>query len=213
MKTLAQKIAKGRRYGTLFLSVQKRFYSLGININPFYLVQESQSETEIPELKDNLDDYQIEFLTSQDMKTIGQSDLIRGEEAHFNECLEKGWKCLGAKHQGKVVAYTWIDLEECHFSGHRFPLKDNEAYLFDMYTAKSFRGKNIAAYLRYETYKALKEMGKDTYYSISELFNKPSIKFKQKLNAKFLKKSLYIELFKKIRLRIPLKTYKSNSIR
>lgn len=208
MGSLAKKISKGRRYGTLLLSLQRRLYRLGININPFYLVLERQSETDIPELKDNLEDYRFEFLTSEDIITISQTDLIRGEETDFKKWVDQGWKCLVAKHQGKVVAYTWIDLEECHFIGDRFRLKDNEAYLFNMYTANSFRGKNIAAYLRYETYKALKEMGRDTCYSISELANKPSIKFKQKLGAKFLKKSLYIELFKKIRLRIPLKTYK-----
>lgn len=211
MGSLAKKIAKGRRYGTLSFSLQRRLYRIGININPFYLVKESQSETVIPILNDNLEDYRFEFLTSEDMKKIGQTDFIRGQEAQYNEWLKKGWKCLGAKHLGKVVAYTWVNLEECHFSGHRFTLKENEAYLFNMYTAVSFRGKNIAPYLRYETYKALKKMGRDTYFSISELFNKPSIIFKQKLDAKFLKKILYIELFKKIRLRITLKTYNNKN--
>jgi hypothetical protein len=208
MRALAKKITKGLRYGTLFMSLQKRLYKTGININPFYLVREHLSETAIPMLNDNLEDYRFEFLTSEDIRTISQEDIIRGEEAEYNEWLAKGWKCLGAKHKGKVVAFGWIDLEECHFSGYRFRLKNNEAYLFSMYTAVPFRGKNIAAYLRYETYKALKKIGKDTYYSISEVFNKPSIRFKQKLDAKFLKKVLYIELFKKIRIRIPLKTYK-----
>ena len=208
MGSLAKKIAKGRRYGTLIFSIQRRLFHLGINIMPYYLVQERQSKTAIPVLKDNSEDYRFVFLTSEDMKTIGQADLMRGGEEDFNKWFDKGWKCLGAKHQGKVVAYTWIDLEECHFTGQRFQLKDNEAYLFNMYTAKSMRGKNIAAYLRYETYKVLKEMGRDTYYSISELANKPSIKFKQKLGAKFINKSLYIRLFNKIRWHIILKTYK-----
>jgi len=212
MKSLAEKIAKGRRYGTLWMSLQRRMYRLGINIVPFYLIRECHHELEIPGLKDIMEDYQIEFLTPTDMKAIGQSEMIRGEEAQFNAWLAKGWKCLGAKHKGEIVAYAWIDLEECHFPGQIFRLKDNEAYLFNMYTAVPFRGKNIAAYLRYETYKALKKMGRDAYYSISEVLNKPSIKFKQKLKAEILKKGLYIELFKKIRFSIPLKTYKNKPL-
>jgi GNAT superfamily N-acetyltransferase len=208
MKELVQKIAKGRRYSTLWMALQRRLYRLGINIVPFYLVQEGHHEIEIPGLKDNVDDYQFEFLTPQDMKTIGQSEIIRGDEAQFNAWLAKGWKCLGAKHRGEIVAYAWIDLEECHFPGQTFRLKNNEAYLFNMYTAVPYRGKNIAAYIRYETYRALKEMGRDTFYSISESLNKPSIKFKQKLKAELLKKGLFIELFNKIRFSIPLKTYK-----
>jgi hypothetical protein len=209
MGSLAKKISKACRYGTLFFSLQRKLYRMGININPYYLTLERQSDTDIPKLKDNLEDYTIEFLASEDMNKISQTDFIRGEETQFMDWLKKGWKCLGIKHQGKVVAYNWIDLEECHFSGNRFSLKDNEAYLFNMFTANSYRGKNIAAFLRYETYKVLKEMGRDSYYSISELLNKPSIKFKQKLNAKFIKKGLYIVLFKKIRIRIPPKPYRS----
>jgi hypothetical protein len=211
MKALSQKIAKGRRYGTLLSSIRSRLYRTGININPFYLVEERLSESGPPELKDNLEDYRFQFLTPQDMKMIGQSDIVRGQEAEYNACLAKGWKCMGAKYRGKTVAYNWIDLEECHFPGQKFRLKKNEAYLFNMYTAVPFRGKNIAAYLRYETYKALEKMGRDTFYSISEVFNKPSIRFKQKLNARFVKKGLFIEFFKKIRLSIPLKTYKEKT--
>lgn len=85
MGSLAKKISKGRRYGTLLLSLQRRLYRLGININPFYLVLERQSETDIPELKDNLEDYRFEFLTSEDIITISQTDLIRGEEADFKK--------------------------------------------------------------------------------------------------------------------------------
>jgi hypothetical protein len=207
MRSLAKKIARGRRYGTLSLSLHRKLCRIGIAITPYYLVREQLSHSAIPELKDRTEDYQIEFLSPQDMKTIGESNLIRGEEQQFLEWLDKGWKCLGVKHLGKIVAYTWIDLEECHFSGYRFPLKKNEAYLFNMFTANSFRGKNIAAYLRYETYKVLNEMGREKFYSISEVFNKPSIKFKQKLDAKLVKKGVYITLFNKLHWNIIIKKY------
>ena len=94
MDSLVKKISKGRRYGTLLLSLQKRLYKRGININPFYLVSERQSETEIPVLKDNPEDYRFEFLASEDMKKIGQTNFIRGQEAQYNDWLKKGWVYL-----------------------------------------------------------------------------------------------------------------------
>jgi GNAT superfamily N-acetyltransferase len=118
-------------------------------------------------------------------------------------------KCLGAKHDGKIIAYSWINLEECHYTGNRFRLKENEAYLFDMYTAKPYRGKNIAPHLRYQIYKSLNEMGRETFFSVSEVFNRPSIKFKKKLKARFLKLCVFIELFKKIRFHITLRRFKT----
>lgn len=203
-----KKISKAIRYGTLFQSLHRRVHRMGINIFPYYLVREQPSEVSLSEFKGNLEEYDFQFLSLQDTEEIRKTEIKRVGEDQFREWLKKGWKCMGVKHSGKVVAYNWIDLEECHYSGHRFRLKDNEAYLFNMYTLSLYRGKNIAAHLRNETYKALKDMGKNTFYSISEVFNRPSIKFKKKLNAKFIKLCLFIELFKKFRWNLTLKKYK-----
>lgn len=212
MKSLSEKIARARRHGTILFGAQRRLYRLGINIAPYYLFREQYNEEVLPEFKNQKEEYRFEFLSHQDMKAIGESDIMRGDEQEYTSWLERGLKCIGAKHQGKIVAYGWIDLEECHFPGIRFQLKDNEAYLFNMFTAVPYRGKNIAVNLRHETYKALNELGRNTFYSISEVYNKPALRFKQKLNAKILKKGLFIELFKKIRLRIPLKTFDNGNI-
>ncbi len=94
------------------------------------------------------------------------------------------------------MAFNWFDLEESNSRLHRFRLEDSEVYLFDMYTMKTFRGKGIAPCLRYETYKLLRKMGRSKFYSISDFFNITSIRFKEKLNARFLELRLYIRLFK-----------------
>ena len=72
---------------------------------------------------------------------------------------------------------------------------------------KPYRGKNLAPYLRYKSYEMLKEMGRDKLYSISEYFNSPAVKFKQKLNAKKLKIILFINLFNKFSRCFTVKTY------
>ena len=78
----------------------------------------------------------------------------------------------------------WINIKERGFKETIIQLKSDEAYLWNMYTMESFRGMNIAPYLRYKSYEVLKGMGRDKLYSISEYFNTPAIKFKLKLNAK-----------------------------
>jgi hypothetical protein len=42
----------------------------------------------------------------------------------------------------------------------------------------------------------LKESGRDVIYSISDSFNSPAIKFKEKLNAERVKEMLYVRFFK-----------------
>jgi hypothetical protein len=149
-------------------------------------------------------------------------------EEYFLERLRNGQKCFGLKYRGELAAFTWCDLDWCshvYFKGkttghtftwcnidrcahgYRFPLKDNEAYLFDAYTLMHFRGKGLAPYIRYRCYKELAKSGRHKLYSISECVNTPSIKFKKKLNAKFPELRLSVELFKKWSFDLHLKKY------
>jgi hypothetical protein len=103
----------------------------------------------------------------------------------------------------------FINLAVCDFASLNLALKDDEAYLTYMFTMDSFRGKNLAPYLRYKSYEILKHMGRNKIYSVSVLFNSSAIRYKEKLNAKNLKLLLYIELFKRLKWSFTLKTYKS----
>ncbi|WP_297691011.1 hypothetical protein, partial [uncultured Eudoraea sp.] len=98
-----------------------------------------------------------------------------------------------------------------HFNYNRvaFDLKENEAYLFHMYTFEAHRGKNLAPYLRYQSYLMLKDLGRDRIYSITQFFNKSSKRFKRKLNSKDLQLFMNIILFKKFHYHFLLKTYDS----
>jgi GNAT superfamily N-acetyltransferase len=111
--------------------------------------------------------------------------------------LEEGKLCFGAKHRGIPVAFTWCDMNECHYEGQRFRLKDDEAYLFDAYTLDSYRGRGIAPYIRYQLYKELAKLGRTALHSVSERFNSSSIRFKEKLNARLVGRGILVQLFSK----------------
>ncbi len=161
----------------------------------------------LPHLEKGFDEYDIVPLGSEDIRTISTipGRFVSGEELFRR--LKEGKKCLGVKHHGEVTAFTWYDLDEFNFKGYTFPLKENEAYLFDTYTLISFRGKGIAPYMRYQCYKELANLGRHKLYSITERFNTPAVKFKEKLNAKLLELYVYIELFKKWHFHSRLKKY------
>ena len=94
------------------------------------------------------------------------------------------------------------------FTTKTFRLKDNEAYLLNMWTFHAYRGKNLAPYLRHQSYRLLEKQGRTEKYSITQYFNKSSIKFKNKLNSKHLKLYLSIALFKKFYWNFCIKEYK-----
>ncbi len=187
------------------------FDRIGIRIMPYYVVLEGLFNSTMPHLEKGFDEYKIGHLGTKDMKAISTIPTREFPVEKFLLRLKEGKKCIGVKHQGEVVAFTWYNLDECHFKGYRFPLKKDEAYLFDAYTLVYFRGKGIAPYIRYQCYKELARLGRYKLYSISDYFNTPSIRFKKKLNAKILELGLYVELLKKWHFNAKLKKYTENT--
>jgi hypothetical protein len=196
------------RFGTVFQWLHRRFAKIGIDIFPYYWVLEGKGNISPPVFHGNLEEYSFDFFGPPEMKEIGNDSDIKGLEKTFLSRMKNGDKCFGVKHFEKIVGYTWINLKNSTYRGNIFRLSDHEAYLYDMYTRRSYRGKNIAPYLRYQCYNILNKMGRNTFYSVSEFFNPPSIKFKKKLNARFVRLSLHIKLFNKLRWHITLKKYK-----
>ena len=74
-----------------------------------------------------------------------------------------------------------------------------------MYTVPAHRGKRLAPYLRYQSYRRLAREGMTRLYSISDAFNTPSIRFKQRLGARFVKLGVSVTLFNRWRWNVSLR--------
>jgi len=194
------------RYGMVVQVLKRRIIRMGIEISPYYLFREGMENSAIPAIKGLESDYSFGTLLSADMERMENNGSGLTPE-NFLDFFKAGQKCIGIKHEGKVAAFMWINFSELKHKAFLLQLKCNEAYLLNMFTMEAYRGKNLAPYLRYKSYELLHEMGRDTLYSISEYFNTPAIKFKRKLNARILKLSLYIRIFKKFERDFTLKTY------
>jgi len=196
------------RHGIVLHEILTRLSAKGITILPFYLVEEKLDNNLNYTFKTSFDEYTIGFFGPAEMEVISSS---RGSIFATEKLLAKldlGEKCIGVKYKGEICAFMWINLEKCSDEYCEFDLGPKEAYLFNLFTMSSFRGKGVAPYLRLQSYKILNEMGRDTFYSISAFFNAATIKFKNKLNAKPLKLVIHIDLFKKLKWTFTLKTYK-----
>ncbi|MDP2653357.1 MAG: GNAT family N-acetyltransferase [Candidatus Omnitrophota bacterium] len=202
------KIRNKFRHGLIFLVMSDYLKKMGIEITPFYWMRETIPDQSPAGMETNFRDFDFSFFGPEDIEAICKHPERKFyHEEHVTKLFKAGKKCYGAKCNGEIAGFTWIDLEESVTKFHPSKMKSNEAYLFDMYVFKSFRGRNLAPILRYKTYAILKELGRDTCYSVTVCYNTPSIKFKQKLNAQFVFLGLYVNLFKKIRKRWVLKRY------
>lgn len=204
-----KKIQVKVRYGLALQAIRYALMKVGIEFSPYYLYRDETNGTDIPEIKGIFDDYSCELLKPEDMKVIGAINYVGFSEDKLLSLLEAGEKCIGLKHKGEIVSFMWVNFIEFNYKSTVIHLKDNEVYLWFGYTMESYRGKNLAPYLRYKSYKILKEMGRDSFYSISDYFNTPAVNFKKKLNTKKLKLILFIQLFNKLHWSFTLKSYNS----
>jgi hypothetical protein len=180
----------------------------GLVIRPYYVFREGLLEGNPKDFGVVPHSYKICFLTHEDVQNL---DLIEGRDVTalgMQDRLNKGHKCLGLKIDGNIAAFTWCRLDMFDFPRTKgFPLRENEAYLYDMYVLRNYRGFNIAPLLRYSCYKELAKIGRTVLYSTSDVSNKPAVRFKRKLNAKIISLNLYTRIGKNRSWNLKLKTY------
>lgn len=193
--------------GLLLFGIRNRLASIGLDIDPYYYVQEEVEACKEPIIKGNQEEYSLRYLDIDEVKSL----ISDRPKVYFNEMIEgieSGQQCIGLEHNGGIAAYMFIELNDFICKRKKFKLKDNEAYLLNMWTFHKYRRKNLAPYLRYQSYRILEKQGRNIKYSITQYFNKSSIKFKKKLNSKHLKLYLSITLFKKYHWTFLIRDYK-----
>jgi hypothetical protein len=199
------KVKYKMRYGLTLRSILLNLKKIGIEIIPYYLFQESKKYASLPDCYGDPSEYSLELFGTDRINILGT--LIKGFNLKESiEYLESGDLCLVLKYRSEIAAFTWTSFNEIRYCATHIKIKNNEGWLSAMYTVDSFRGRNLAPFLRYKSYELLNEMGRDVFYSVSEYFNTPAVKFKEKLNAKKLKLILFIRLFKKMRISFTLKS-------
>ncbi|MGD2129436.1 MAG: hypothetical protein PVG42_03380 [Lysobacterales bacterium] len=188
---------------------------IGINLRPFVVLREGIFDhTDTPRIPDpDFEAVEIKYLEAADMRVLASLSDLPGRsitEGELQKRLRAGNKCAALTLDGELAAFTWCDFETCSFQGYPFSLKANEVYLFDAYTLVAFRGKGLAPYIRYSLYVDLARQGREFCYSVSDRFNRPSLRFKEKLNARWLISGVYLVLFSRWRFTFMLKQHQSD---
>ncbi len=207
--TFFSRLKTKMKYGLTLNSMRLLLMKTGIDISPYYFFREGSELKGIPEIKGNPDDFKVEFPLPSDMEKIEKLDMgwSRSRE-RISSLTDGSEKCICLKHNNEIAAFMWINFKEFRYKSTVMKLKDNEAYLTDMFTVQSYRGLNLAPYLRYRSYELLRDLGKNMLYSISICFNSPAIRFKEKLEAKKMRLVFLIRFFKKYQISFNLRSYK-----
>ncbi len=190
----------------LFLhGIRNTLAKIGFDFMPYFW-EVGSIDIEPPRIRDDESKYQLSVFGAEEL-TFVKNNVIGITHKDLMNDLKNGDTCLGIKYEDKISVYSFIKHETFYIRGRKFVIKPSEGYVHNTYTFEAFRGRNLAPYLRYQSYEYLKAKGIDTYYSISEYFNKPTLKYKQKLKIKPLKLYLSVILFKRWVFNFTLKSY------
>ena len=192
--------------GLLWQGIRNRLARIGIDIMPYYW-EIGSINIDQPQIRDDASKYKISLFGEKEL-IFAKNNIIGIEHKDLLLDLKDGDTCLGIKRNEEISIYTFIKHKGFEFRGRQFSIQTNEGYVHNTYTFEAYRGLNLAPYLRYQCYQYLKDKGITTYYSISEYFNKPTLRYKQKLQVKPLKLYLSVILFKRWFFNYTLKSYK-----
>lgn len=182
-------VREAARHGLLIHRSLERLRRLGVDLNPYLLFREGKGDTAAP-LTDLRSEFPSRLLTPDDVPDVAAVSWATREQ--LSERVRQGHLCVLTRYQGRVAGYTWADLHSLNDAACDFVLGPGEAYLFDAYVVPEFRGRGLAPYLRYACYEELRTLGYHTFYSVSDYFNTPAVRFKRKLGAQSVR--LYLEV-------------------
>jgi len=168
-------------YNRYMKGTLRRLEKIGIVISPHLVVREA-SETSARDI--NLDPkFRFCTLTEEDLSGIHQLRPGMSVE-RYQGFLRSGILCFGLKDGEHLATKMWMDLKNINSAIYSRPLSNQEAYLFDAFSDESYRGQNLAPYLRLRCYAEAQLRGRDQIYSITDFTNTSARRFKAKLGAK-----------------------------
>lgn len=194
------RMAGERGFALCALWVLLHFLSkIRIHLGLFYYLEEVPSTKSLSAPDALPEGYEFSAFGLNDVLEIGRIAERKdyADARYALDCYNRGEICLGIKQKKEIVAFMWVSLNQCNSTYHYAQLRPNEAYFHDLYVIESHRNKNIASILRLYCYDTLQKMRCNTYYSITDLFNTPSVKFHLKMGARIVFLGLRVELFGK----------------
>ncbi len=200
------RMVRNRIKNGLFLFTLTNFLTrFGLEIDPYYWDNEGLEPAKEPIIKDISNTYEVVHVKADE---IGIMHNIMGlDSAELKKDIQNGQLCMGLKSNDEIVAVVFAKFNDVIYKKRTFELESNQAYILNLYTFESYRGKNLAPYLRYHCYKALKEKGIEKVFCITSYFNKSVLKSNNKLNIKHVSLNLHIGLFKRFHWNYILKKY------
>lgn len=208
---LMKRLTGRLRYGLLTQEILGRLSRLGLRFVPYTIVDESAGALVDYEGEDS--DSVMRPLDAGEMHRVANMPHRKQNAEDVLSRLSHA-ECFGAFVGDTLAGYTWSRYDRIARSQGRIQLHrlvPGEAYLFDMYVDKQFRGMSLAPHLRHRLFRHLAEQGIHRFYSISDYFNRSSRRFKDKLGAREIELRIGVRVWSLIDADFLLRRYEKTN--
>ena len=190
------------------MSVLRQLEKVGFDITPYYMFEEDVKGN--PRLKQD-HNLSYEVIDASMVEPIASEfpDKKRIWVNTWNRRLSEGEFGLLARYDGEIAGFCWANMNYCTRPSGKFmcDIADDQCYLHDMVVAPKFRGKRLAPMIREAQFGMLADRGLLRGISFSKFFNKPAIRFKEKLNARITALRCEVILFGRFEFDFKLRNY------
>ncbi len=179
-------------YVRLGRRIQRLLRRLSIHFIPFLMVRENERDMKAMPLPTG---FAFRKYDAGDNLLLLRSRGREESNRTYLKRFEQGNCCYGLELEGRVVAVIWCDFDAITGLLYQKPLEPYSVYFFDVFSHPEYRGQNLAPALRQRVYAELEKDGIRHYRSITEYFNTPARRFKEKLGASNEWLGVYLRLF------------------
>jgi len=183
-RTVVTRLRERVRYGLLTQEVLACLTKAGLLFYPYFLVDESPAGGE-PKQVSVPGGITFSELKRDQAAVIADLPCRPRRVAEVEGLMQRA-RCFGVFDGDALVGYSWVSFSTISTpkSGDMlFELSEHGAYLFDMYIARSHRGRRLAPWLRLRLLESLLALGYDEIYSLSLSLNRSTRLFKARVGA------------------------------
>jgi len=189
---LLEKLRYKLRYNSWPRLIVNALKRIGITILPYYVFRRDITDPPKPQ---GCVGHEFVELTTEDIPQIARLPLVHSNEQTYRRRLHNGQRCFALKQNGEFCAFCWMDPACFSFAGEGNALQTGEAYIYDIYTAPSQRGHNLAPMLNACYTETLRTEGFHAVIGVVDSMNRSSLNYVRKIGSQVQRKNLYLNLF------------------
>jgi GNAT superfamily N-acetyltransferase len=182
--------------GLVIQEILDRMARLGIVVYP-YRVYVKDLDTSDKAKYSDFADYLFRQLSSADAPAMADILTRNVPLEHLRQRFDRGDICYGVFHDDSLIGYTCVSRDACYGAMRSvlFRLRSNEAYGYDTFVHRPYRGSGIHLFMMQSCFAVLRDMGVKSLYGTVLYFNRIARAAAETMEYSVIDQRIFIRFF------------------